>query len=624
VTPGTPRVHTVLIADDVAALRNLLRLGLEAGGHFKVIGEAATGIEATARAAALQPDLVLLDLSMPEMDGLQALPRVLEAAPNARVAVLSGFNHIRMAPVAQRLGASGYFEKGIEPGELVQRLLAIVEPAPPPGGGRVGGTSGGAGGGAGGNGAGGMGGGMGGEMAPAADAGLAAPSPATSTASSSAPAPNGTRPAQGLLPSTPATPAAPGSGTAQANGAVGVGAAASAMLPAPTAGASGPALRVLLVQGSEEPAKRALALLQAAQDATFTAVRVASLQEARQALVQPTDLLLVDPTGLEVPTEDALVELLSRAATLPLVALLPHKDPALARQALRLGVEDCLVLENADAALMARSLLYATERRRAHAVRGRLREQEEEVRRLRELEHMKTEFFNAAAHELGTPLTPLRIQIGLLKARRKESMDEVERKSIQILDRNVERLAALNRQLLDVARIQAGHLRIEPHPTDLHALVQDVTDSLEPVALEKGVRFETACPGNEWVDADAQRLGQVLFNLVSNAIKFTPRDGCIRVEVDPAPGQCTIRVVDTGAGLRADQIARLFQPFTQVLGDLQPAGVGTGLGLFVCRGIIELHGGRIWCESAGPGKGTTFFFTLPRKETAVAAMTAGA
>jgi signal transduction histidine kinase len=516
-------IFTVLVADDVAALRNLIRIGIESSGRFKVVGEAGTGTLAIAKAAELQPDIVLLDLSMPEMDGLQALPRVLEAAPHSRVAVLSGFNHVRMAPVAQRLGASAYFEKGVEPEELVQRLLDILEP----------------------------------------------PTPA-----------NGDAPAGGGPPSVPPGP--------------------------PLA----PALRVLVVESDPHTALRLAGLLTHAPG-RFSPVAANSLQQAQEALGKGgIDLLLVDPADAGAPAEDLFVDLLSRAPSLPLVALVPGADGALAGQALRLGVEDCLPLDTLDPALLSRSLLYATERRRGHAVRGRLRDQEDELRRLRELEHMKTEFFNAAAHELGTPLTPLRIQIGLLKNRRKDSIDEAERKSIQILDRNVERLAQLNRQLLDVARIQAGHLKMEVQQTDLHGLMEEVADSLEPVALANGIAFMHACPENEWVDADPTRLGQVLYNLVGNALKFTPPGGRVSLSCEPGAEESTVRVQDTGIGLRPDQIARLFQPFTQVLGQEQPAGVGSGLGLFVCRGIVELHGGRIWCESPGPGQGSTFAFTI--------------
>lgn len=122
------RMVRTLLVDDVEDLRTLIRITLENSGRFTVAGEAKTGREGIEKARALQPDLVLLDLSMPEMDGLEALPQILAAAPGARVVVFSGFHGKRLAETALELGAVDYLEKGIEPDELVTRLLAILEP----------------------------------------------------------------------------------------------------------------------------------------------------------------------------------------------------------------------------------------------------------------------------------------------------------------------------------------------------------------------------------------------------------------------------------------------------------------------------------------------------------------
>ena len=119
----------VVIADDVSALRMLIRIVLQDSGRFVVVGEAADGEEAVARARELQPDLVLLDLSMPRMDGLEALPNVIVAAPHCKVVVFSGFTADRMATLTMDAGAVHYIEKGASPGELVSKLLAVLEPS---------------------------------------------------------------------------------------------------------------------------------------------------------------------------------------------------------------------------------------------------------------------------------------------------------------------------------------------------------------------------------------------------------------------------------------------------------------------------------------------------------------
>lgn len=123
-------VFRVLIADDVQDLRSMLRLALELSGRFTVVAEAMNGAHAVDLAAMYKPDLALLDLSMPTLDGLEALPRILEASPETKVVVLSGFEEARMAPVALKGGAAAYIEKGVPPRRLVQALIEIMQPPP--------------------------------------------------------------------------------------------------------------------------------------------------------------------------------------------------------------------------------------------------------------------------------------------------------------------------------------------------------------------------------------------------------------------------------------------------------------------------------------------------------------
>ena len=123
-------VFRVLIADDVQDLRSMLRLALELSGRFTVVAEAMDGAHAVDLAAMYKPELALLDLSMPALDGLEALPRILEASPATKVVVLSGFEEARMAPVALKGGAVAYLEKGVPPRRLVQALIEIMQPSP--------------------------------------------------------------------------------------------------------------------------------------------------------------------------------------------------------------------------------------------------------------------------------------------------------------------------------------------------------------------------------------------------------------------------------------------------------------------------------------------------------------
>ena len=543
------RRYSVLLADDVAALRRLVRIAIERSGRFQVVAEASNGLEAIARAKDSKPDLVLLDLSMPEMDGLEALPHVLSAAPSTHVVVLSGFNHLRMEPVARRAGASAYLEKGLEPEQLVQALLKIIEP----------------------------------EGARVAIPGESLGGPPLSQADDE----------PHVL-------------------------AAAAALQSPT-GAAPSSFRVLLVALDDAKADRIGTLLQQTTGATFSAIRTASVAGASKSLAtEHVDVILVDPSQTRAAsgsTEDGLIELLGSASKTPVVALIPGGDLNMAARALRLGVEDCVDLIGLDAHILARSLLYAMERRHAHESRRVVRDQENQLQRMREMEALKIQFFNAAAHEMSTPLTPIRLQVALLKNITKDHGDVAEQHSIEILERNVQRLARLNRDILDVARLQAGRLPLTKGNMGMHELLREVVDTFEPMAREAGIGLTAICPPGLAVGADRGRILQVLYNLVSNALKFTPNGGVIGIEARAQGHDCQVLVRDSGVGLRPEQIARLFQPFSQVLGSDQPPGVGTGLGLFVSRGIVDLHGGRMWCTSEGPGRGSTFFVQLPGVST---------
>jgi signal transduction histidine kinase len=139
-------------------------------------------------------------------------------------------------------------------------------------------------------------------------------------------------------------------------------------------------------------------------------------------------------------------------------------------------------------------------------------------------------------------------------------------------------------------------------------LVAETHRSYAEAAAQRQVTLSWAGAKQAPLEADAGRLTQVLFNLVSNAVKFTPAGGHVQVEVEADGGAVRVCVRDSGAGLTAEQMGRLFQPFSQVH---DGSFGGTGLGLYISKGIVELHGGRIWCQSDGPGLGSSFAFEIP-------------
>lgn len=243
-----------------------------------------------------------------------------------------------------------------------------------------------------------------------------------------------------------------------------------------------------------------------------------------------------------------------------------------------------------------------------------------ESERLSHLNEFKTNFLNMVAHDLNNIVTPMRLNVKSIKMAAEADCLESVANPVAILDRSVERITAFLADLLDAARLQSGALKINPAPVDLSAGLAAVVDALKLQAEEQGIRLEIDIPPAIRIEADARRLEQVTTNLLGNALKFTPRDGTIRVVLSPSRSEVRIDVTDTGPGIKPEDIARLFQPFTRLGTAAQGKHTGTGLGLFISKGIVEAHGGRIWCESK-EGQGARFSYALPTHARGAATFT---
>ena len=228
---------------------------------------------------------------------------------------------------------------------------------------------------------------------------------------------------------------------------------------------------------------------------------------------------------------------------------------------------------------------------------------------LKELDRAKDEFISFAAHELRTPLTALKghAQILLRRAER-AGWPESDQRSLRVIDAQVDRLNELIGRLLDVSRIRLGRLQLSRQPTDLVALAREVAEELQVTTTVHRIRIYADVPelvGN-W---DPSALRQVLTNLIGNAIRYA-NPGPIDVRVSREDGQAVVRVTDYGPGIPPERQARIFEAFRPgAAAEYRRAG-GLGLGLYISRGIVEAHGGRIWVESQ-VGVGSTFGFSLP-------------
>jgi signal transduction histidine kinase len=262
---------------------------------------------------------------------------------------------------------------------------------------------------------------------------------------------------------------------------------------------------------------------------------------------------------------------------------------------------------------MAESLERAHERRLLEEeLRRKNYQLEQQNLAIQEANRLKTEFVSMVSHELRTPLTSIQGYAELLLE--DQQIAGEERESLTIVKKNADRLLGLINDLLDLSRIEAGRVDLQRTSLDLARLILEVAGSLRPLieAKRQRLRLELgdALPA-VWADAD--RVTQILTNLISNAHKYTLVEGSITVAAQRDDGFVRVDVSDTGIGLSPEDQAQLFTKFFTAHYRSPQAGGGTGLGLVITRLLVELHGGRITVSSA-PGQGSTFSFSLPALE----------
>lgn len=228
---------------------------------------------------------------------------------------------------------------------------------------------------------------------------------------------------------------------------------------------------------------------------------------------------------------------------------------------------------------------------------------------LEEADKARISFFQQAIHDLSGPLTPMKI----IMAKQAES-PHADQSDLTIMRRVVGHLEALVKNLRETGTIQSDRLELHREVQDIQILATPTLLVHEQVAAQRGIDLRSNL-GSALVDADPFRVSQVLYNLLGNALKFTPEGGAIQVTSERSDHAAMITVTDTGRGLEEQDIQRLFEPFTQVHDPREVKEKGTGLGLYISRAIVEAHGGRIWVESEGRGHGCAFHFTLPLAAT---------
>jgi PAS domain S-box-containing protein len=233
--------------------------------------------------------------------------------------------------------------------------------------------------------------------------------------------------------------------------------------------------------------------------------------------------------------------------------------------------------------------------------------------RTRELERasrLKSEFLASMSHELRTPLNTILGFSELLSEEGSGALNDKQKRFLSHIQRDAQHLLELINDILDLSKIEAGRLELRPEPFAMAVAVAEVLTSTRPLAAAKGITIDRDLDTTLTLHADRLRFKEILYNLFSNAIKFTPSSGRVWIESSVSEGTLSLVVGDTGIGIKSEDQQAIFESFRQASATTKGVREGTGLGLAITRRLVEHHGGKIWVESA-PGKGSRFYFTLP-------------
>lgn len=255
-----------------------------------------------------------------------------------------------------------------------------------------------------------------------------------------------------------------------------------------------------------------------------------------------------------------------------------------------------------QAALMANRADAAAERRRLTD------ELASTIEALDLASHAKSDLLARVSHEFRTPLTVIIGYSAILRRTQTRDASPLAVDAVNRIDDAGQHLLTLVEEVLDVAQMDVGRLELKPEAVDVRRLVERVIEEIRPLAARKRLSLSADLDGG-WVEADPRRLTQVLYNLSSNAIKFTSEGGAVRFTTELDEGEVRISVADNGIGIADEDQARVFDEFTQL--DIDPSNNGTGLGLAIARRLVAAHGGRTELQSA-PGAGSCFTVVLPQ------------
>lgn len=237
---------------------------------------------------------------------------------------------------------------------------------------------------------------------------------------------------------------------------------------------------------------------------------------------------------------------------------------------------------------------------------------EKKLEAAQELNKLKSEFISIVSHELRTPLAIVKEAVHLISDEVPGPVNQKQRDVLKNANSNIQRLKKLIDDLLDISRIEGERFKLHYSLVNLNELLEESSDFFKKLASQKGVNLDYLLPKNQVnIFIDAERINQVISNLINNAIKFTEQGGNVKIEVRVMEDKVRVGVIDTGIGISKQDRDKLFHKFVQVSKNHEAQRQGVGLGIYIAKELIEMHGGEIWVESK-LGVGSKFYFTLPR------------
>ncbi|MBF0490181.1 MAG: hybrid sensor histidine kinase/response regulator [Candidatus Omnitrophica bacterium] len=351
-------------------------------------------------------------------------------------------------------------------------------------------------------------------------------------------------------------------------------------------------MNIFIVENNLEDARLVEELLSKDDALTFSFTRVAHLSEALTWLEMNTcDIILLDLCLPDSSNLEGLEKIHNKRPQIPIVVLTGNKDMKIALEALQKGAQDFLAKEELTQSLCLKTIYYAIERNKVMA--------------------FKNDFISMVSHEIKTPLTIIEEATRQISDGLCGDTTEKQKKYLMMTLNNTHRLKNLINNLLDINKIESGKIDVRKEEVDLVLVVKEVVSGFLFLAEKKSVQIETRFLNKEVIlYIDKEKIVQVLVNLIGNALKFTQK-GTITVSLVEINNQVECRVEDTGNGISKEDLLKVFKKFEQFSSEYAQEQKGSGLGLFISKNIIEMHGGKVGVQS-DLGKGTVFIFTLPK------------